>query len=156
MTVGQADEEKQMTFAGMNYLAIFVAAIAGWLTGAIYYTVLSRQWMEAQDKTVDECKAQQAALKGTVHFWLPFVLAFLADIVIAWMLAGVIGHLGPGQVTLRNGVISALFIGFGFVVTTMLVNNAFAQRRYALTLIDSGHWLADLVVIGAVIGAFGV
>jgi len=45
---------------------------------------------------------------------------------MAWMLAGVLGHLGPGQVTLRNGVISGAFLWFGFVLATMAVNNAFA------------------------------
>jgi len=47
----------------------------------------------------------------------PSIYAFIAD--IAWMLAGVLGHLGAGQVTLRNGIISAAFLWFGFVLTTM-------------------------------------
>ena len=46
--------------------------------------------------------------------------------------------------TIRSAVISALFVWVGFVVTTMLVNNAFAGRRYALTAIDAGHWLVVL------------
>ena len=58
--------------------------------------------------------------------------------------------------TLRNGIISALFIWFGFVLTTIVVNNAFARRKYTLSAIDAGHWLAALVVIGAVVGAWGV
>ena len=50
---------------------------------------------------------------------------------MAWVLAGGIGHLGPGQVTLKNGVISALFMWVGFVITTLAVNNAFGQRKAA-------------------------
>jgi hypothetical protein len=145
-----------MTFAGLNYLAILVAGIAGWLVGAAWYSVLGRYWIAAQGKTIEMCNAEQAALKGTVHTWLPFALSFIADVVMAWMLAGVLGHLGPGQVTLRNGIISALFIWFGFVLTTIMVNNAFARRKYTLSAIDAGHWLAALVVIGAVVGAWGV
>ena len=30
-----------MSFAGTNYLAIVIAAIAGWLTGAVWYGLLS-------------------------------------------------------------------------------------------------------------------
>ena len=44
--------------------------------------------------------------------------------------------------TIRSAVISGLFVWAGFMVTTMLVNNAFAGRRYVLTAIDAGHWLA--------------
>ena len=141
-----------MTFAGMNTLAIIIAGIAGWLVGAVWYNVLAKPWVAAHGKTMEDFKAQADANKGTVHAWLPFALALLAEIMMAWVLAGIVGHLGPGQVTIRNAVISALFVWVGFVVTTMLVNNAFSGRRYVLTAIDAGHWLAVLLVIGVVIG----
>ena len=54
-----------MTFAAVNYLAVFVAAIAGWLTGAVYYMALGQQWMLAQGKDPETCKAEMAAKKGT-------------------------------------------------------------------------------------------
>ncbi len=143
-----------MTFAGMNYLAIFIAAVAGWLTGAVYYPVLSNPWVAAHGKTMQAFKAEQAVHKGTVHAWLPFGLAFVAELVMAYVLAGMVGHMG--SVTIRSAVISALFVWAGFVVTTMLVNNAFSGRRYVLTVIDAGHWLAVLIVMGVVIGWMGV
>lgn len=74
-----------------------------------------------------------------------------------WMnAAGVIGHLGDGQVTLKNGVISAAFIWFGFVLTTQLVNHRFQGKPWSLSLIDCGHWLGVLVAQGAVIGLMSV
>jgi hypothetical protein len=76
--------------------------------------------------------------------------------VIAWMMAGVLGHLGVGQVTLRNGVISAAFLWFGFILTTIWVNYSFAGRDKRLLLIDAGNWLVELIVIGAIVGAIGV
>jgi hypothetical protein len=136
-----------MQFAGMNYLAIVAAAVAGYVFSAIYYTVLCKPWQKAVE------------LKGTRKSsapWVPFVVAAIADLVIAWVLAGVIGHLGVGQVTLKNGVISAAFIWFGFVLTTIAVNYGFAARKPMLTVIDAAHWLGVLVTIGAVIGLFGV
>ena len=58
--------------------------------------------------------------------------------------------------TLRNGVISGVFLWFGFVLTTMMVNNAFSGRKYTLTAIDAGHWLAVLLVMGAIVGGMGL
>jgi len=58
-------------------------------------------------------------------------------------------------VTLRNGIISAAFVWFGFVLTTMTVNYSFSGRDRRLLLIDLGNWLIVLLVIGAVIGAIG-
>ena len=143
-----------MTFAGINTLAILIAAIASWLAGAVYYMALGKLWVAALGSTMEAFKARQAALKGTSNAWLPFALAFLANLGMAWVLAGMVGHLG--FVTIRSAVISALFAWGGFVVTTMLVNNAFSGRRYALTAIDAGHWLIVLVLMGIVIGWMGV
>ena len=143
-----------MTFAGINYLAVIIAAVAGWLAGAVYYGVLAKPWVAAHGKTMEAFKAEQTAHKGTVHAWLPFALAFLAELVMAYVLAGLVGHLGAAAI--RSAVISGLFVWAGFMVTTMLVNNAFAGRRYMLTLIDAGHWLVVSVVMGVVIGWMGV
>jgi hypothetical protein len=79
----------------------------------------------------------------------------IANVIIAWMLAGLLAHLGAGQVTLRNGIISAVFVWFGFVLTTMTVNYSFSGRDRRLLFIDLGNWLIALLVIGAVIGAIG-
>lgn len=143
-----------MTFAGINYLAILIAAVVGWLAGAAWYGVLGARWVAAQGKTMEEFHAHRAAIKGTTASWLPFALAFMADLVMAWVLAGLVGHLGT--VTVRAAVISALFAWGGFVVTTILVNYSFGGRRYALAAIDTGHWLVVLVLMGIVIGWMGV
>ena len=133
-----------MTFAGLNYLAILLAALAAFGWGAIYYMTLSKQWLAAVGR-VEPNKSP-----------VPFVISFVALVVMAWVLAGTLGHLGPGQVTVKNGIISALFLWLGFVVTTVFVNNAYPGRRYSLSVIDSIHWLGVLVIQGAVIGGMGV
>jgi hypothetical protein len=138
-----------MTFAGMNWLAILIATIAGFAFGAAYYMSLSKPWLAAIGKTKEQITAEG---KGSP---LPFIISIVALAVMAVVLAGMIGHLGAGQVTLRNGVITALFMWVGFVITTMAVNNAFGQRKASLTVIDGIHWLGVLVIQGAIVGAMG-
>ena len=137
-----------MTFAGMNYLAILLAALAAFGWGAIYYMALSKQWLAAVGITREQMQAGRSAA--------PFVISFVALLVMSWVLAGTLGHLGPGQVKLKNGIISGLFIWAGFIVTTVFVNNAYPGRKYSLSVIDSIHWLGVVVIEGAVIGAMGV
>ena len=139
-----------MAFAGINYLAVLVATVAGFAFGAAYYMTLSRPWLTAMGKTREELAA--AGKRSPV----PFIVSIVALLIMAWVLAGGIAHLGPGQVTLKNGVISALFMWVGFVATTLTVNNAFGQRKVALTVIDGIHWLGVLLIQGAIIGAMGV
>jgi len=145
-----------MSFAGINYLAIVIAAVVAWLAGAAWYGALAKPWVAAQGTTIEEFQAKFEAKKGTAAAYTPYVLSFIAELIMAWVLAGLIGHLGVGQVTLRNGTISGLFAWLGFVVTTMAVNNAFGGRKAMLTVIDSGHWLIVLLIMGAIIGAMGV
>ena len=137
-----------MAFAGINYLSIVVAALAGFSVGAIWYMVLGKAWLDALGKTEDDIKGSGAAQA------MPFIIALVADLVMAMMLAGLMGHLG--DVSIRGGLISGFFVWVGFVITTMGVNHAFSGASPKLTAIDGGHWLAVLLVMGAIIGAFGV
>lgn len=139
-----------MNFAGMNVLAIVVAAVAGFAFGSVYYMALSARWLEAVEKTREQLMPSGKPKPG------PFIVSAVALVIMAWVLAGTLGHLGPGQVTLKNGIISALFLWVGFVATTLAVNNGYAGRKVSLTVIDGVHWLGVLVIQGAIIGAFGV
>ena len=131
-----------MAFTGLNYLAVLAAAVAGFVFGGLWYTVLGKAWMAALGMV--ERPAPKPGL---------FVLTFSCQLFMAWMLAGLIGHVGaPG---LRTSMISAAFVWAGFVATTMLVNHRFQGQGWKLTLIDAGHWLGVLLVMGAVLGLFG-
>ncbi|MBZ8134940.1 DUF1761 domain-containing protein [Afifella sp. IM 167] len=140
-----------MNFGAMNYLAIPAAAVAGWLVGAVWYMALARPWMAAQGWGSKEEMPKRQGLAAAA----PFLISFLALLVMAFVLAGAIGHLGPGQATMKNGVISGAILWAGFIATTVTVNYAFAGKKAALTLIDAGHWLAVLLVQGFVLGALG-
>lgn len=133
-----------MVFAGMNYVAILIAAVAGFAWGAAYYMTLSKQWLAAAGK-VEPNKSVT-----------PFIISFVALVVMAFVLSGAIGHLGPGNVTVKNGIISGVILWAGFIATTIFVNNAYPGRKYMLSVIDCIHWLGVVVIQGAIIGALGV
>ncbi|GIL02648.1 MAG: hypothetical protein BroJett030_25470 [Alphaproteobacteria bacterium] len=135
-----------MSFAGINYLAVILAAVAGFAIGAGWYTLLGTPWMKAARLE----KGQGRPLPGLL------ATSAIALLVMAWVLAGVIGHLGPGQVTIWNGIVSAFFLWLGLVATTVTVNQRYQGFGWELTLIDAGHWLLAIVAMGAVIGAIGV
>jgi hypothetical protein len=130
-----------------NYVAVFAAAIAGWLLGAAWYGVLGKQWMTALGW--DEAKINGPRQIPVVAM----IISFIALLIMAYLLAGIMAHMGPASV--RIGAISGALVWLGFSITTMSVNNAFQMRNPMLTIIDGGHWLAVLVLQGAVIGFLG-
>jgi hypothetical protein len=125
-----------VTFSTVNYLAIVIAAAVAWLVSAAWYMSLSRHYTAALGKTPQ----QMAEDRKKPAAFLPYVYALVANVIIAWMLAGLLAHLGVGQVTLRNGIVSALFLWFGSVLTTMTVNYSFSgrDRRFCLSISATG------------------
>ncbi|MAS06334.1 MAG: hypothetical protein CL534_16855 [Ahrensia sp.] len=132
-----------MSFGGANYVAILVAAIAAYLAGAIYYGWLGKTWMKAA--RIDPAEAKMS---------LPLmVTGFVCELVMAWVMAGVIGHLG--EVTIRTGLISAALLWLGFMATTLTVNQRYQGFGWDLTILDGIHWLIVALLMGGIIGAFG-
>jgi len=132
-----------MTAVPINYLAVVIAAIAGFLVGWGWYTIFGKVWQNALGKRKEDCKPTP----------LPFIIAGVGCLLMAGMLAGLMGHLV--DVTLRGGIVSAFFVWVGFVLTTTATNQAFHGTKPIVIAIDAAHWLAVLVVMGAIIGAFG-
>jgi len=130
----------------INYIAVVVAAVAGFLLGWGWYMVFGKVWMAGLGRRKEDCdKAMPIA---------PMVIAGVSCLVMAYMLAGLMGHID--QVSVRGGAISGFFVWIGFVLTTIATTQAFEGLKPVVTAIDAGHWLAVLVLMGAIIGAFGV
>jgi hypothetical protein len=137
-----------VTGIGMNYPAVLAAAVAGFAFGAVWYMTLARPWMAALGKSEAEIKAGASSVV--------YVVTAIAQLVMAYFLAGLTGHLSAGGVpTAATGLTTAFFVWFAFVLTTMAVNHGFQGAKRMLTLIDGLHWLGVLLIQGLVIGLFG-
>jgi uncharacterized protein DUF1761 len=136
----------------VNFLSVLAAAVAAFVFGGVYYNVLGTRWLAAQGKSVEACKAEQAA-KSSLAKATPFILCFAAELIMGVVIYGILTH--SGLWSLRAGIITGAFCWFGFVLTTIMVNNAYSGRKVMLTVIDGAHWLGVLVIIGGIVGAWG-
>jgi hypothetical protein len=48
-----------MAFAGMNYLAVVIAAVAAWLAGAAWYMAFGKAWMAALGTTPTDFRHEE-------------------------------------------------------------------------------------------------
>ena len=138
-----------MDFSHVNYVAVMLAAAASFVFGGIWYGVFSKQWMQAAGLTIEDIKPG----KGPVL--APYINAFLAELVMAFMFAGLLGTLGSGVASVQAGLIMGAMLWLGFIMSSLVVNHAFQGAPKALTFIDGGHWLGVLLVQGAVLGWMG-
>lgn len=140
-----------MSVAAINYWAVLVSAIAAWILGAAWYMALARPWMAAQGWKTE---ADMLGPSGKISP-VPFVVSLIAELIMAWTLAGVLWHVGGGRFTVRNGLISGFLLWLGFIATTLSVNYAFAKKPPSLAVIDAGHWLFVLLLMGFILGVWG-
>jgi hypothetical protein len=136
----------------LNWLPVILAAIAAWIFGAIYYGILGKAWLAAQGTTMEQTKAANAG-KSAAAKATPFLLSFIAEIVMGVAMSGILFHIGIYG--LGAGLFSGAMIWIGFVLTTIAVNNAYTFRSAKLTAIDAGHWLGVLLIIGGILGWIG-
>lgn len=136
-----------MDFGGINIIAVAVAAIAAFMLGGVYYgVVVPKAWMRAVGLTQADTQMGPGL----------FATTFICEFIMAAGIAGVVGHLGPDQVTLRNGLISGVFLALMLVVPAMVMNLRYQRKGWDLAVIDGIHWIAAAALMGAVIGWFGV
>src|SRR5262245_21043469 len=141
-----------MHVLSVNFIAIVVAAVASWVFGAAYYGGLGQKWVVALGTTREALMAQNAGKSGAAKA-SPFVLSLFAELIMAFVLWGIIFHVGTWSI--RAGIISGVVCWLSFVLTTVATNNAYPGRKVMLTVIDTGHWLGVLAIMGAIIGGFG-
>ena len=135
-----------MDFASINYIAVAVAAVAGFGFGAVYYTVLGKAWMEAVGLTEDQVKNERSAV--------PFIVSFVSLLVVATVLSWCFRHQGADGMTSGSAVGVAVLLWGGLIVTSTATNNAFQGSKLKLTVLDCVHWLGVVVIQALVINAF--
>ena len=127
-----------------SYLAGLVNAKNAQFIGAGWYSprLFGNVWME--EMGLDPEKSKEDSSKK------PFILSFLSSLVLAVALSFLIGwsdHLSFG-----GGIWMGLVVGIGVGAMAMAPQYAFSQRSLKLYLIDSGHNLAVMVVMCALLG----
>jgi hypothetical protein len=123
-------------------IAICGAGVAGWIFGAIWYGVLSKPYQRALGLNPDDCKGKKMPMA-------PMLVSFLVAIVMSAVLYQILSNLGV--MGLMPAAAAGFTIGVGFLLTSTLVNNMFQQKRFALTVIDGGHWVLAVMVEAVVL-----
>ncbi|KAJ03939.1 DUF1761 domain-containing protein [Sulfitobacter mediterraneus] len=130
----------------MDFLAVIIAAAAGFAFGAVWYGVLSKPWMEAVGLKLGADGKPERSSKT------PFILAGIAMILVAGMMRHTFSLSGID--TMGKGLLSGLGVGLFFISPWIMINNGYAGRPFRLTLIDSGYATFGCAIIGLVLMLF--
>jgi surface polysaccharide O-acyltransferase-like enzyme len=128
-----------------NYAAVFIAAIAYWLLGALWFGVLfGKPWMALENISIEEAKTMNPVLPYIVSFVLNLLIAYLLAQICVWRNANTIGR----------GASVGVLLWIGFVGPITFTTYMYEMRPKELFAINEFYPLAGLVLMGAIIGAW--
>ena len=131
----------------VNPAAVVVSGLVFWFIQAGWYTAFREPYMNALNITPEQMKA--ATENPSL---LPYVTALLSNILIAYVISIVMRQ--SGAVVVSRGIIVALVLWGGIVMTTLATQYSFAQRPTALLLINGGSCLVGMLACGIICGAW--
>jgi hypothetical protein len=128
-----------------NYAAVFIAAIAYWLLGAVWYGVLfSKPWMALENISIEQAKS--------INPVLPYVITFVLNLLIAYALAQIC--IWRNANTVGRGASVGVLLWIGFIGPITYTTYMYEMRPKELFAINQFYPLAGLVLMGAIIGAW--
>jgi hypothetical protein len=135
-----------MNTGTINTWAVVIAAVAHWLLGAAWFTILSKPWLASIGKTMDQLQREG------VNPGVAYGVAFVSNLIIAYVLGWVVIHTGE-QTAMRGATMGAL-LWVGLVATTIGTAFIFEGRSLEGFLITAGYPLVGLLLMGAIVGGW--
>jgi hypothetical protein len=131
----------------LNWVAILVAAIVSFLFEALWFSFFMKEWLVGIGRTEEWLKSAAGYNPA-----LQYGTAILCSIVVAAVLTICIQ--ASGEQTARRGILCAAVIWFGFIATGWAKAYIFEVRTLQIYAINTGYALIDLMLIGAIVGAW--
>jgi hypothetical protein len=137
----------------VNYLAVFLAAVASMAVGATWYTpkVFGNYWMKVAKVKMDR---KMAASESAVMYGI----TFLGSLAMAYVLAHVtfLSNDFFGGSFLASAFSTAFWVWLGFIAFRFKVHDMFEGRPAGLTRLTIANELATIMVMALIIGLMGV
>ncbi len=132
----------------LNYAAVLVVAVVGFLVGWLWYGVLlGKAWMAEMKITEEKMKESQA--KGMAGYFIKgFLCTLLGAFGLAVLLTGFRAH---GWL---KGAELGAFVGVAVVGARMLNAGVWEERSLRLQAINLGHELVMFTLQGAILGVW--
>lgn len=134
-----------MPEASINYLAVLVAAVISMVLGYIWYhqKVFGTAWMKMVGLTEESAKKGA----GPAMFGM-----FVVALISAFVLAHFVDY--TNATTFAKGLVTGLWLWFGFSGAVLFSNFAFERRPFKWFLITAGYQLVNLAILGGVLAVW--
>lgn len=131
--------------AEVNYLLVLLAAIVAMLVGAAWYSPLlfGNEWQKFSGISPE--KPERARQKGTGKY---YAIQFCATLLMSYILALFVCFLHA--TSFSDGAKIGFWLWLGIAVPVSLDSVLWERKSVFVYFIDTGHYLASLVLMGGI------
>lgn len=140
-----------MSDVDINWLAVLLAGLAGAAVSYLWFSkfLFRDRWARLSGLTLDRIE------KGTpVATVLTGIVSLLTAYVVAYVAGLIEGYSGEGDMASALG--SAFWLWFGIAAASVIVHDAWDQRPLQKMVIAAGERFVAIMLMGVIVGLFGV
>ena len=126
---------------GINWLAVVFGTLAFFVVGAVWYSALFAKAWQREVGLSDE------QLKSGRNMALTFGTTFALEFVIVLTLGHLFAFLHPGD---HAKMMMATGFGLAIMAPALGINYLYMRKSLTLWLIDAGHFVVGMTVVGLV------
>jgi ABC-type Fe3+ transport system permease subunit len=135
----------------INILAVVLAMASSMVVGSIWYarSVFGNTWAKL---------AKVDLKKNGGSVWKPISITLVVSLITAYVLAHVsyLSNQFFGNSFLQDSLTTAFWMWLGFIAARFVTHDAFEGRPTRLTALNISNEFVTLMVMGLIIGLFGV
>jgi hypothetical protein len=137
-----------MNLSAINWLAVFISALAFFGFGALWYGPLfGKTWQKATDISDETLKSGQTPKIFGASLVMALVITMGMELFLRSQWA-------PSEITALSGAMLGILLGIFFILPTTAMNYIFARRPVALILIDAFYHMLAYAIAGLILGAW--
>lgn len=135
----------------INYIAVILAMLSSLVVGSIWYaqSVFGKEW----------AKLAKVKIKtDTAGMLKPIGVTVVVSLITAFVLAHMtyISNQFFENSFLQDALMTSLWLWVGFTAARFITHDAFEGRPEKLTILNLGNEFVTIMLMGLIIGLFGV
>jgi hypothetical protein len=135
----------------INYIAVILAMLSSLVVGSIWYaqSVFGKEWAKlakVKIKTDTASMLKPIGVTVVVSLITAFVLAYMTYISNQFL----------QNSFLQDALMTSLWLWVGFTAARFITHDAFEGRPEKLTILNLGNEFVTIMLMGLIIGLFGV